>query len=107
MRDRVVVEIESDIDRFIGADALDQIGLKAMCRERKQASLLFGENFADRPRVISGPGPLVCDAIPPFERLSIEVLECSKAASGKEGIANITDHPLDPSLLIAATGPAR
>src|SRR5262245_55311763 len=47
------------------------------------------------------------DAITPFQRLSIEILESGKAASGKEGVANIADRPLDPPLFITATGLTR
>ncbi len=44
------------------------------------------------------------DAIAPFQRLAIEVMESGKAASGEEGIANIADGPFDPPFLIATTG---
>src|SRR5262245_35012832 len=78
-----------------------------MGREWEQSGSLFGEDFADRPRIIFGPGAAVPDGIAPFQRLPIEVLESGKAASGKEGIANIPDRTLDPPLLIAASGLAR
>ncbi len=107
MWDGIVISVVPDIDRLIGVYACDQIGLKRVSREREQAGFLFGEDLADSAGIIIGPGALVRDAIAPFQRLPVEVLERGEAASGEEGIANIADGAFDPSLLIAATGPAR
>ena len=99
-RDRVVVEIEADVDRLAGADAFDAIGIEAMRRQRDQTRLLVGEDLVDGAAVLSWPAPLVGDLVAPLPGLPVALGQGRETPAGPEGIAHVADGALYAPLLI-------
>ena len=64
-RDRVIVEIEANIDGLARSYGLDPVGRECVQRRRQQAGMFFGEDIGDRTVVAARPAPLVRDLIAP------------------------------------------
>ena len=106
-RNRVVVEVEADVDGLRRADGDDQLRLEGVGGQAQQLRPLLLEGLGDRLAIVRGPAPDARDLIAPHERLAVEVLDGRKRARGEERIAHVAHGPLDGSLLAASPGPGR
>ena len=99
-RDRVVVEIESDVDGLCRPHGTHEIRGDSMGGCGQQAGLFFGEDLGDGAAVVARPAPPVRHLIAPQQCLPIAFGEGSEGAAGPEGFAYIANGTLDAPLLI-------
>src|SRR5215467_925076 len=100
MRDRVVVEVETDIGRLARSDGqalMDGIGV---VRQRQKARPLFGKDLANGFAGILWAAPIGGNAVAPGCGLLIEIGEIGERAGGEERIACISYGLLDSPLLV-------
>ena len=109
-RNRVIVEIETNIDRFRGPHRQNEVRLERMSGFWQQARLFFGEDFSNGAAVVSGPGSPVRHLIAPEPCLPIAFGERGEGTAGPpERFAHIANRSLNAPFLIAGadlTGPS-
>src|ERR1700689_4878482 len=70
-RNRVIIEVEANIDGLGGVHGLDSIGGERMPRGSKQPRPLLLEDFGDSEVIAARPAPWVRHLISPEESLTI------------------------------------
>jgi hypothetical protein len=63
--------------------------------------LFFGEDLRHGARIVSGPGALMRDLVPPEQGLTIALLQRGEVATGAERFAHVTNGAFDTTFLIA------
>ena len=100
-RNRVIVEIEANIDGLRRPHRQNEIGLERMSGLRQQARLFFGEDLGNGAAVVSGPASPVRHLIAPEQCLPIAFGERGEGTARPEGFAHIANGSLHAAFLIA------
>ena len=98
-RDRVIVEIEANIDGLVRAHGLDPVGGESVQRRRQQPGLFFGEDIGQRAVIAAGPATLVCDLIAPEQGLAIAFGQRGKGTARPERIVHVVDGSFHAALV--------
>src|SRR5580692_632139 len=99
-RNRVVVEIESDIDGLRRPRGQDKIRRERMSGLGQQTRLFFGEDLGHGAAVVSRPASPMRHLIAPDESLPVAFGECGKRTARPKRFANIANGSLHASFLI-------
>src|ERR1035437_5455087 len=97
----IVVEIETNVDGFAGANVDNSVSGERMERKRQQTWLFFAESLHYLTGVIGRPWTLVRDLIAPLQSLTVAFFERGESAARPERIAHIADGAFHPAFLIA------
>ena len=100
MRDRVVVEVEAHVRLLANLHGQLQFAGVRILWQGEQAGLFTGEGFAHGDRGLFPAGTIGGGSRAPVCGLSIEVVEVSEFARGKEILAYKPDCSFDATLLI-------
>ena len=106
-RNRVIVEIEANIDGLVRAHGLDPVRAEGMARRSQQPRLLIGKGLLDGAAILSWPAPLMRYLIAPQPSLAVALSQRGEAAAGPEGVAHIADGAFHAPFLIAGAHLAR
>jgi hypothetical protein len=97
----VIVEIETDVDRFAGTHWHDEICPERVSGQGQQARLLFGEDPGDGAAVVPRLGPLMGDPVAREQSLPVAFSERGEGTARPERFADITNGALHAAFLVA------
>ncbi|MGF6604811.1 hypothetical protein P3T23_009567 [Paraburkholderia sp. GAS448] len=100
MRDRVVVQVEAHVRLLANLHGQLQFARIRILWQGEQAGLFTDEGFAHGDRGLFPARTIGGGTRAPARGLSIEVVEVSELARGKEVLAYKPDCPFDTTLLI-------
>jgi hypothetical protein len=106
-RNRVVVEVEANIDRFAGLDRHDAVGRKGMLRQWQQPSLFLGERLGHGAVIPARPAALMGHFVAPEPSLAIAFGQRGENAAGPERVAHVADRSLHAPFLVPGADLAR
>src|SRR6185369_4680475 len=101
-RDRVVVQVETDVWRLADVRFGALVADERMLGQTEQARTLLFENVAHQLLFVLLRAALGGRRLAPLERLAVEVVEVSVLSRGKEARAHVLDAALDSTLFVTA-----
>src|SRR5690349_4810264 len=104
---RILVEIEADVDGFGRTHRLDAVGGKRIGSVRQQTRSFLGERVGNAAMIAAGPRPGMRHLIAPQPSLAVAFGKGGERSPCPEGFAHVTNGAFDASLLIPGPDLAR
>ncbi len=104
---RIVVEIETDIDGLSRFHGNHKVRLEGVNRQRQKLFNFFVVGLCHRLRIVGWPATLAGDIVSPGKDLSIQVLDRGEGTSREERVPDVPHRPLNRTLFVTSCGLAR